>query len=69
MPHTTDPSALSQGGKRAFELGDYAAALEQFRSAAEGFATVGDPTSQAEQLNNVGVTLLELGRARRLWKQ
>ena len=64
MPGTTDPSVLGQRGKRDFEAGNYASALEEFQSSAEGYGAVDDRANQAEQLNNVGVTLLQLGRAR-----
>ena len=62
MADTLDPESLSQKGKRDFAAGRYPSALENFRQAALGYAAVGDPGNQAEQLNNVGVTLLELGK-------
>ena len=63
MSHTNEPSALGQGGKQDFEAGEYGAALEKFRRAAEDYAAKGDRANEAEQLSNVSVTLLQLGRA------
>jgi tetratricopeptide (TPR) repeat protein len=64
MGSTRDPADLSKDGKRDFGAGNYAAALEEFRQSAEGYAALGDAVNRAEQMNNVGVTLLQLGRAR-----
>lgn len=64
MANTNDPSALAEQGKRDFAVGSYSAALEKFRGAADAYAAQGDRLNQAEQLNNTGVTLLQLGRAR-----
>lgn len=64
MSITRDPADLGQEGKRDFGVGNFASALEKFRLAASAYAEIGDAPNQAEQMNNVGVTLLQLGRAR-----
>jgi tetratricopeptide (TPR) repeat protein len=54
----------AEDGKRAFEAARYDAAAEKFREAARGYAQLGDALNEAEQNNNLSVTLLKLGRAR-----
>jgi tetratricopeptide (TPR) repeat protein len=63
MESPSDPAILGDQGKRDFAAGDYATALDKFRRAADGYAALDDPANQAEQMNNVGVTLLQLARA------
>ncbi len=63
MAETRDPLDLSRQGKLDFEAGRYTAALENFRRAADDYASKDDQANQAEQVNNVAVTLLQLGRA------
>jgi tetratricopeptide (TPR) repeat protein len=62
MAIARDPADLSQEGKREFGIGNYASALDRFRQAAERYTALGDAANRAEQMNNVGVTLLQLGR-------
>lgn len=64
MATALDPVNLDKEAKREFGIGSYASALEKFRRAAEGYAALGDSANRAEQMNNVGVTLLQLGKPR-----
>lgn len=63
MADLGDPASLSKQGKLDFAAGKYSSALEKFRTAADGYAAKGDRLNHAEELNNMGVTLLQLGRA------
>ena len=62
MLESLDTESPEQRGKRDFAAGRYTSALENFRQAAMAYAAAGDHANQAEQRNNVGVTLLELGK-------
>jgi tetratricopeptide (TPR) repeat protein len=62
MPSVSDVSKWAYDGKAAFERGRYDTASQLFRSAAQGYAELNDPVNAAEQKNNLGVTLLKLGR-------
>jgi tetratricopeptide (TPR) repeat protein len=53
---------LAEQGKREFAAARYEAAVERFRLAAEGFAEINDELNAAEQMNNLSVALLKLGR-------
>ena len=64
MERPSDPAVLGNQGKRDFAAGSYATALDKFRRAADGYAALDDPANQAEQMNNVGVALLQLRRPR-----
>ena len=50
-------------GKLAFEAGNYDSAAAAFEDAAKGYASLNDPLNEAEMKNNLGVTLLKLGKA------
>src|SRR5574340_1091428 len=62
MAIARDPADLDKVGKSEFDAGNYGAALEKFRQAAEAYAALGDSANRAEQMNNVGVALLQLGK-------
>ena len=62
MATPPDLTQLAEQGKRDFEGGRYAAAADVFRSAAQGYADLGDQLNLAEQKNNLSVTLLKLRR-------
>jgi tetratricopeptide (TPR) repeat protein len=64
MSSTRDPAILAEEAKREFGIGNYPAALEKFRQAADRYTELGDAANHAEQMNNVGVTLLQMGKAR-----
>ena len=53
---------MTEGGKRDFEAGRYAAAEEKFRRAAQAYDAAGDTLNAAEQRNNLSVALLKLHR-------
>ena len=62
MKSALELKQMADEGKTAFESARYAFAAELFRSAADGYAAVGDEVNAAEQQNNLSVTLLKLGR-------
>lgn len=62
MASPTELTKLGEQGKRDFEAGRYAAAADEFRRAARGYSELGDQVNEAEQKNNLSVTLLQLQR-------
>jgi len=62
MASPAELTKLGEQGKRDFEAGRYEDAASKFRSAAQGYAHLGDRVNGAEQKNNLSVTLLRLRR-------
>ena len=63
MPTKRDLESIAQAGEREFAAGHFTTALEKFHQAADGYAALHDEAGRAEQMNNMSVTLLQLGRA------
>ena len=57
-----DPSALAEKGKSAFRKGQFDAAAELFRRAAEGYTRGRAGLLAAEMQNNLSVALLQAGK-------
>jgi tetratricopeptide (TPR) repeat protein len=55
----TDPKQLSEEGQTAYNRGDYLAAAQLFKAAADGYATSGQPLCAAEMSNNCSVAYLK----------
>ena len=60
----SEPAALGEEGKRAYQQGRYSEAAESFRQAAEGFTLGRAGLLAAEMKNNQSVALLKAGEAR-----
>ncbi len=63
MTVNPEPKELDELGKAAFASGRYAAAVESFQKASEGFGKSGDILAAAEVKNNLSVALLKAGKA------
>jgi tetratricopeptide (TPR) repeat protein len=63
MTTPTELMKIGEAGKQDFAAGRYDAAATAFRTAAEGYAGLGDSPNEAEQRNNLSVALLKLRRA------
>jgi tetratricopeptide (TPR) repeat protein len=69
MTTPTELLKIGETGKQAFNAGRYEAAVEAFRTAAEGYSRLGDSLNGAEQRNNLSVTLLKLRRPQEALEQ
>ena len=65
MTTKIDPNTLAKEGKRAFESGNYQAAIQAFTDAAANYAKRGDATNSAEMKNNLSVSLLQARQAQK----
>ena len=54
---------FSKKGKKAFELGDFEAAIQAFSKAANAYAEEGKELDAAEERNNLSVALLQAEKA------
>ena len=63
MTTESDARKLAEDGKTSFQAGRFESAVGSFRSAAQGYAELGDHVNEAEQRNNLSVTLLKTGHA------
>lgn len=61
MSGIIDPGQLSKDGKDAYQRGEYGTAAKLFLASAQGYAAIGDKLSEAENLNNCGVSYLRDG--------
>jgi len=62
MTSPTELTTIGEHAKRDFEAGRHEAAADGFRRAARGYSDLGDQVNEAEQKNNLSVTLLQLRR-------
>lgn len=63
MSSSSDPKAICEEGKSAFQKGDFQKAAEIFLTAAERYRFSGDAPDAAEMDNNRSVALLQAGEA------
>jgi tetratricopeptide (TPR) repeat protein len=59
-----DPITLADEGKQTYEKGNYLAAADLFRQAAQAYAATQDELNAAEMKNNRSVALLQAGKAK-----
>lgn len=59
MANPLTPEQLGKEGARAYNSGDYTAAAQAYRAAAQGYQQTGDPIQEAEMLNNASVAYLK----------
>lgn len=58
----TDPMQLTRSGKTSYQSGQFAAAVQAWLSAAQGFASRGDRLNQAAVLSNLALAHQQLGQ-------
>jgi tetratricopeptide (TPR) repeat protein len=63
MTSAVELQKFAEDGKLAFESGQYAVAVGKFQEAAAGYTAINDKANAAEMMNNLSVTLLQMGRA------
>ena len=63
MSEITDPQALNEQGKQAFQAGQLEQAVDSFRAAAQAYVSAQDELNAAESRNNLSVALLQLGKS------
>jgi tetratricopeptide (TPR) repeat protein len=63
MSEITDPQALNEQGKQAFQAGQLEQAVDSFRAAALAYVSSHDELNAAESRNNLSVALLQLGKS------
>lgn len=63
MSLPTDPNAICEEGKSAYQTGDFQKAAELFLTAADGYRHSGNAPDAAEMDNNRSVALLQAGQA------